>query len=269
MKETLFDSTPLQELLAFIKELYTIRYEEEELPENVGRVFDSYEDYCSREIRNVPVWPILRWGELSQRLDDLKKVFYHEQFNNNNLFIENSLKLIQIELNESKSKGFTVPDIENKVGISEEFMKDIREDTINYLNELKEFVISLRTPIDEITTNNNANNPVDVLDEPDFDNSFGVKANSDTRKVLFLWEFDIIDHLQKMGYSNNQIGQIITDLCDIPEITSKNKSKNIGSLIDKIQKKIKGNPLNSDAGKDYIDKLKEKYKTEEKKSRKK
>jgi len=262
MNRTSFDFTPLQELLSFIGELFTIRYEEEELPENVGVVFDSIEEWSNREMRNVPIIALFRRPLLSSRLKDLKDIFWEEKFNNNNSFIENALLLINNQLTEAKTTPFQYRSYKEGECLTDEEVEELRELAIEKLNELNEFVKSLLTiPIGK-TTNNNAINPVDVSDEPDFDNSISVEPNSDTRKVLFLWQFGIINHLHKMGYLNNEIGRIIMDLFELPENKGKNRRINIGSLINKIQNKNNpsDSPLNSDAGADYIEELEKKYK---------
>lgn len=259
MYKTSFDYTPLEELKIFIHDLFTIVYFEEELPENEGRVFGSPEEWSYRDMKEyLPgVWE--REIYIDSELKDLKNTFWEEKFSNNNSFIENSVILIRSVLNEINSQSFTVGSHENAESASEEYVKELRELAEKKLIELQEFAKSL------LATHETKIQP--TADEPDFDNSISVEPNSDTRKVLFLWQLDIIDHLQRMGYSNNEIGRIIMDMFELPDNKKKNRRINIGSLISKIQNKNNpsDSPLNSDAGIDYIDELEKKYKIQSRK----
>jgi hypothetical protein len=224
--------TPLEQLQLFIKDLFLIRYEEDDVPENIGRVFDSREDWFNREMRYVLLGFFEHDIVWSNDLDRLKDVLWEEKFNNNNSFIENALLLIDSTLKVADNKPFVVCRDDNSEQPTDQYVSELRELAIKKLKELNEFVKSLLTSIVEKPNNNNTSETVEPIDLQ--------ISSKDAHRLIVLWELDIIDFLQKEGYSNNLIGEITALL-----FQQKN-GKSIGSLIGKMGSDDPGSPIYGD-----------------------
>lgn len=199
--------------------------------------------------------------ENEQFLEYMIDLFSDEYLNGNDAIIQRSLNVIEYELNSVDENNIEIiSNIEYKSEYKDEIIKNRKQSLQSLHHYLSGLLPVNKTPETEIQ------HQTDVSEEPEFDDSIKISIKNDTRRIMFLYEFGIINQLQRMGYTNNQIGVILMDLFELSENENKNRRINIGSLISKIQNKTPNNPYDSNAGRDFIATLEEKY---EIKSRKK
>jgi hypothetical protein len=226
-----------------------------------------------KDIKVIPLWD--NYGgqylpELEQIREQnynsaqrIKDIYTEEYFAGNFELFEKSLKYIDVMLEEMTADGFSFCLImDTPFIVTDEYVNSFVSNGIYHLKDIKQHIIKMKPAPPETEIQHQA----DVSEEPEFDDSIKISIKNDTRRIMFLYEFDIIDQLQRMGYTNNQIGVILMDLFELSENENKNRRINIGSLISKIQNKTPNNPYDSNAGRDFIATLEEKY---EIKSRKK
>lgn len=237
------DNKTHRELMQFVRYLKVIP------------LWDNYDGQYLPEIERV-------YEETSDYAKTIRELFTEEYFAGNFELFERSLKYIDITIEEMTNSVFTfILRIETPLNVSDEYIEKFVGHGLFLLKNLKKHIITLQpAPSETIAL------PPDVSDKSEFDNSIKINIKNDTRRVMFLYEFGVIDHLQGMNYSNNQIGTIIMDLFELSENENNNRRINIGSVINKIQNKAPNNPYDSNAGQEFIADLEEKY---EIKSRKK
>mgnify|MGYP001225722734 CR=1 FL=1 len=199
----------LMHFISTLKEIQDVEYYEEMYLPDMGKVKMENEQYV-------------------KYLCDL---FSDEYLNGNDAIIERSLNLINTELNTINEST-----IENwsRHKVSQTYLEEFVKDSIFSLQTLQQYLSGLlpviKTP--ETNTNNNASESFEPLDLQ--------ISSKDAHRLIVLWELDIIDFLQREGYSTNLIGEMIA------ELFQQKNGKSIGSLIGKMGTDDSDSPIHGD-----------------------
>jgi hypothetical protein len=169
--------------------------------------------------------------ENEQFLEYMIDLFSDEYLNGNDAIIQRSLNVIEYELNSVDENNIEIiSNIEYKSEYKDEIIKNRKQSLQSLHHYLSGLLPVNKTP--EPNTNNNTSETVEPIDLQ--------ISSKDAHRLIVLWELDIIDFLQKEGYSNNLIGEITALL-----FQQKN-GKSIGSLIGKMGSDDPGSPIYGD-----------------------